>query len=81
MLNEPRGRIDKLSENFKTEIGNIKVKIKTIKKNQSEINNAITDPLCLGVGVGGWGKHFLAQVMSSYFSFLLEKSPGLQVKN
>ena len=33
MLNELRGRIQELSENFNKEIGNIKIEIKNIKKN------------------------------------------------
>ena len=33
MLNELRGRIQELSENFNKEIGNIKIEIENIKKN------------------------------------------------
>ena len=35
MLNELRGRVDELSENFNKEIENIKMKIENIKKHQS----------------------------------------------
>ena len=36
MLNELRGRVDEVSENFHKEIGNIKVELENIKRNQSK---------------------------------------------
>ena len=43
MLNEFRGRVEKLSENFNEEIGNIKMEIGNMKNNQSEIKNTIIE--------------------------------------
>ena len=37
LLNELKGRVDKLSENFNQEIGNVKIKIENIKENQSDM--------------------------------------------
>ena len=34
MFNELRGRVDELSENFNKEIGNVKMEIENIKKNE-----------------------------------------------
>ena len=42
MLKELRGRVDELSENFFKEIGNVKLQIENIKKNQSEMKNTLT---------------------------------------
>ena len=42
MLNELRGRIDRFSQNFNKEIGNIKINIKN-KKNQSKVENTIIE--------------------------------------
>ena len=43
MLNELRGRVNELCESFNKEIGNIKIEIQNIKKNQSEMETAITE--------------------------------------
>ena len=42
ILNELRGRVYELNENFNKETGNIK-KLESIKKNWSEIKNTLTE--------------------------------------
>ena len=43
MLSELRGKSEELSETFNKEIGNIKMEIKNIKENQSEIKITKTE--------------------------------------
>ena len=43
MLNELRGQADKLNEKFIKGIGNIKMKLEDIKKNQSEMHTILTE--------------------------------------
>ena len=42
MLNECRGRVDELSENFNKEMGNIKMETENIKKYQVEMKDTLT---------------------------------------
>ena len=41
MLNELRGRVRELSENFNKELGSIKTELENIKKNQSEMKSTL----------------------------------------
>ena len=41
ILNELKGRVDELSENFNKEIENMKMEIENISKNQSEMKNTV----------------------------------------
>ena len=43
MLNELRGRVEKLSENFNNDIGNIKMEVENIKTNQLEMKYTLTE--------------------------------------
>ena len=43
MFNELRGRVDELSKIFNKEIGNVKMEIENIKKNEWDMKNIITE--------------------------------------
>ena len=43
MLNELRGSVDKVSENFNREIKKLKMEVEIIKGNQSEMKNTISE--------------------------------------
>ena len=43
MLNKLRGRVEKLSENFNNDIGNIKMEVENINTNQLEMKYTLTE--------------------------------------